>query len=100
MAETVMSGEARQLAQLRGPRPAPPGFAVPEHVWELVREWPIKRRADDRRRDMVCEACGQQVFPITKGDRRYQYKVGQRDGLVLAHLIQVHGWNREGPDGE
>lgn len=40
-------------------------------------------------------ACGQLIGWVVSEHRPYQYSDVQWDGLILAHLIQRHGWTRE-----
>lgn len=91
-----MIPEQRQIAALRDPEPIPEFFAVPESVWALVRKWCLARRESPGRIDGVCMHCGQGVLPIAKDGHYYDYSEGQQDGMILAHLIQAHGWSREG----
>lgn len=76
----------------------PEQFAVSEAVWAGVREWntALRLAGDDigtvRR---TCISCGQSINVAWNNRGVYEYTGEQLDGLVLAHLIQTHGWTRE-----
>lgn len=97
-----MTGDMETLKRLSTDRVScPVGFAVPGDVWADVRGWPLGLRVDADRIDRICSHCWQTVIPMSNPQGAYHYTDEEKDGLVLAHLIQAHGWTREGrPDGE
>lgn len=72
-------------------RVAPPSdFAVAPQVWDAVAaidlvpsQW------------LCCPHCQQGVIHVDWNTQPYMYSVDEQRGLVLAHMIQVHGWTRE-----
>jgi hypothetical protein len=80
----------------------PEGFEIATEVRAAAMMWPL---TDQRRIDMVCNhqvdrgghagRCGQVVLPVSRDGDLYEYTDEEREGLVLAHLMQRHGWTRE-----
>lgn len=85
----------------------PPEFAVPAPVWDAVRDWPTGHRAtawtnpifDDHDQYLTCAVCDQAITIEVREGVPYRLAPEQVEGLTFAHLVQVHGWTREGaPD--
>lgn len=90
-----------------------PRFAIAPHVLEAASRWPTEIGQDDDGIDRLrCTACGQAVAvlgtsaPHTDPQQvkvglpgTYRYDLEQLRGLVLAHLMQRHGWTREQTNG-
>lgn len=93
--------------------PLDPAFAIAPHVLAAAAEWPctVDRGTDgvDRLR---CSDCSQAVavlgtsIPHDNPEQHqaglpgtYQYESEQLRGLVLAHLMQRHGFTREKTGG-
>jgi hypothetical protein len=83
--------------------PLPDQFAISQDVLDAAQVWPTAAR---RRIDIVCAQhiqrgggqpgiCGQIVLPVSQDGELYEYTDEERQGLVLAHLMQRHGWTRE-----
>lgn len=80
--------------------PLPPGFEIAQHVRGAAAMWPLQRI---ERVDMVCgyraglggRSCGQVIVPVRMDEGLYEYSDEEYEGLVLAHLMQCHGWTRE-----
>lgn len=79
-----------ELAAISSTPPAAPpaGFAVTAEVWAGVRKWPTCLHR-------LCALCGRSINIAAYDDVAYQYTPQELEGLVLAHLIQSHGWTRE-----
>lgn len=92
----------------------PAGFAIASHVLEAAARWPITLdvESDDGVDYYRCGTCGQGIAPAgtrterEAGDRfvpglpgRYVYDPEQLRGLVVAHLMQAHGFTREKTGG-
>lgn len=84
--------------------PFPPGMAVPERVWTQAAAWPTRERVIIRQGHkhtyLCCEQDGQSIAALRMGDTAYYYEPRILEGLILAHLIQAHGWSREGSPDE
>lgn len=77
----------------------PEGFEISKFVRRAAAAWPLLRQ---ERVDMVCggvsrsgRPCAQVVVPVRLGDGTYEYSAEEYEGLVLAHMMQCHGWTRE-----
>lgn len=98
---TTHSDDLRAVSEERTPLPS--GFEIATEVRAAALTWPLQAR---RRTDMVCGAqvtrgtvpgiCGQAVVPVSQDGELYEYTDEEREGLLLAHLMQRHGWTREG----
>lgn len=91
------SDDLRAVSEERIPTPA--GFGLADVVVDTAEHWPLD---DQRRIDLVCNQraagrrrCGQVVVPVSMDGETYEYTEDDRRALVLAHLIQQHGWTRE-----
>lgn len=89
---------AKELAELGDARVAlPAGFAIADEVRAAVGSWNMDLVT---RTDWVCAGCRQVVVPVRCGQGAdwpadYRYTPEEAQGLVLAHLMQRHGWTRE-----
>lgn len=94
-----MRDDRRELAALSTERVVPvPEFAVTAQVWSGVRRWLTVLRTKLDQVDTVhrgCGLCGQSINVDSVKGVKYEYSSTELDGLVLAHLIQRHGWTRE-----
>lgn len=83
---------ARELAELRPPvEITDPAFAVAREVYEDAKAMYLETWLDDD--DVMrrhCPRCDRGII-----DLRYTYTPDEGAGLVLAHMIQAHGWTRE-----
>lgn len=85
---------AQRLEDLRPAEPAPEGFAIAPHVLRRAREMPTPTWTDeDGKLRGHCPRCDQGLF-----DLAFVYNDDQRCGLLVAHMIQAHGWTRESCD--
>ena len=81
------------------PAPTPErDFAIREEVLTAAHGIVTSERT---RVDEICliwnggRVCGQVVIPVSVGREKYLYTDEERDALMLAHLMQRHGWTRE-----
>lgn len=75
-----------------------PAFAVSESVWAALRSWDTRTTPDPDRPGWAYRVCGECVQAVnTAWTPRgvYRYSAAELEGLLLAHLIQRHGWSRE-----
>ncbi len=79
-----------ELAAISAVPPAAPpaAFAVTDEVWAAVRDFHTHLHR-------LCGLCGQSINIVSCDDVEFRYSAAQLDGLVLAHLVQRHGWTRE-----
>lgn len=72
-------------------RVAPPSdFAVAPEVWDAVADIALVPSGW-----LCCPHCRQGVIHVDWNRQLYAYTVDEQRGLVLAHMIQSHGWTRE-----
>lgn len=90
--------DVQELAALSGERVTPdPQFAVSGEVLDAVYRMgmPVWRDEDMFER-WHCPKCSRGVILCRDpAGTRYRYLPGDVEGLLLAHLIQAHGWSRE-----
>lgn len=85
-----------------GQRVIPPAeFAVSDQVQQAASDWPLLLRVEGERQKtdgmLLCQRCRQGIVPLWKEDVKYTYNGEAMRGLIIAHLIQNHGWTREFP---
>lgn len=94
----LVAAEARRLAAVEAaPRqPLSAQFEISSHVRRAAARWPTYERVSDygHRVDAMC-ACEQSVAVLRRNGQDVHYDDDQIEGLVLAHLMQRHGWTRE-----
>jgi hypothetical protein len=83
---------AHVLADLKPPAPVTdPAFALAREVYQDARAMYLETWLDDdgvpRRH---CPRCDRGII-----DLRYTYTPDEAAGLIVAHMIQTHGWTRE-----
>jgi hypothetical protein len=87
--------DVRDLAGLSEERtPLPEGFEIDPQVRYAAKVWPLRFA---ERVDALCGYghCNQVVVPIRRDAESYEYTDEEREGLILAHLMQRHEWTRE-----
>jgi hypothetical protein len=90
-------GEARALDKLDlTPVEVKPEFAIAADVIVKAAGAGIILLVDDLRADLVCEQCGQSVICLRNQGGSFWLTTAAISGGVISHLIQVHGWTREG----
>jgi hypothetical protein len=69
-------------------------MGIDPQVRIAAKVWPLRRA---ERVDLLCDVrrCNQVVVPVRVGAEAYEYTDEEREGLVLAHLMQRHEWTRE-----
>lgn len=83
---------ARELADLHPPAPIDnPAFGVDDEVYEHAGRMYLEVWTDEDGIDRAhCPRCDRGII-----DLRYLFAPDERTGLVIAHMIQTHGWTRE-----
>jgi hypothetical protein len=80
------------------PNTPAPDFEVSQAVRDAAR---LVATSERTRVDEICllwaggRVCGQIIAPLRVGREEYFYSDVEKEGLLLAHLMQRHGWTRE-----
>jgi len=81
------------------PVPVKPEWRISPDVIDAAHGQPVILTLSDERADLTCERCGQSVMCLRAGHGSYRLTAAAISGQLLAHLMQTHGWTREGTGG-
>jgi hypothetical protein len=79
----------------------PPEMGIAPEVHEQAAGVPLKVRLDQvlKTTVLVCDLleCGQEILALATSGGSYRIRTRDVASCLLAHLMQRHGWTREGP---
>lgn len=75
-----------------------PGFQLADSVVHAAKAWSLQLRLNADGTWAQCFFCGQSVMCLSQHGISYTWTMEQLQSQVLAHMLQRHGWVREGKD--